>query len=126
MVSETTPPDPRKEIIEYLHAHPSAADTVDGIIGWWLPVQRYETAREVVEKTFDELVAEGLIDCIQTGNGRKIFLGGVKVTRGGSELLQFTAIDAMLLQEFTQCSALFTREPSRLADIATGLGHQLA
>ena len=74
MVSETTPPDPRKEIIEYLHAHPSAADTVDGIIGWWLPVQRYETAREVIEKTLDELVAEGLIDCIQTGNGKKIFL----------------------------------------------------
>lgn len=74
MIREIMPPDPRKEIIEYLRAHPSAADTIDGIVQWWLPLQRYETAREAIQKALDDLVAQGLIDCIDTGNDKKLFL----------------------------------------------------
>ncbi|KIO49065.1 hypothetical protein [Nitrosospira sp. NpAV] len=74
MVSDNTPPDPRQEIIEYLRAHPSAADTMDGIIQWWLIRQRYETARDIIQKALDDLVDQGILDYIETGNDKKIFL----------------------------------------------------
>lgn len=65
--------DPRMEIVEYLHAHPSAADTVDGVIQWWLPLQRYETARDVIQKALDDLVEEGIIEYVKTGDDRRVF-----------------------------------------------------
>ena len=74
MASDNRSPDPRQEIIEYLRAHPSAADTVDGIIQWWLIRQRYETARDVIQRALDDLVEQGIIDYINTGNDKKIFL----------------------------------------------------
>jgi Fe2+ or Zn2+ uptake regulation protein len=74
MASDNTSPDPREEIVEYLRAHPSAADTVDGIIQWWLIRQRYETARDVIQRALDDLVEQGIIDYINTGNDKKIFL----------------------------------------------------
>lgn len=48
-------------VILYLRNHPDAADTLDGIVGWWLPKQRYETARSRVERVLDRLVAAGLL-----------------------------------------------------------------
>lgn len=72
-VPESTPPDPREEIVEYLRAHPSAADTVDGIVHWWLSRQRYETAKDVIWKALDDLVEQGVIDYITTGDNKKMF-----------------------------------------------------
>lgn len=72
MASENTPPDPRHEIIEYLRAHPAAADTVDGIILYWLSRQRYETAQDTIERALDDLVKQGAIECVATGE-KKVF-----------------------------------------------------
>ncbi len=49
------------EILRYLRTHPQAADTVDGIVMWWLPRQRYEEAMDQVQHALDELVARGLV-----------------------------------------------------------------
>ena len=49
------------EVLGYLLSRPSAADTVEGIMNWWLPRQRYETERRKVEAALDELTARGLI-----------------------------------------------------------------
>lgn len=65
--------DPRLEILEYLHAHPSAADTVDGIIQWWLPLQRFDTAKEVIQRALDDLVERGIIDYVDAGGDKRIF-----------------------------------------------------
>ncbi|SEL12656.1 hypothetical protein [Nitrosovibrio tenuis] len=59
--------------MKYLRAHPAAADTVDGIIQWWLPIQRYETAKDVIQKALDDLIKQGTVDYVDTGNGRRIF-----------------------------------------------------
>ena len=73
MVSDNTPPDPRQEILEYLSKHPHAADTVDGIILYWLSRQRYETAQNVIEKALDDLVKGGIIESVSTGTEKKVF-----------------------------------------------------
>ena len=73
MVSHSETPDPRQEILEYLKAHPFAADTVDGILQWWLPLQRYETAKEVIQTALEDLIKQGVVDYIDMGNGRRVF-----------------------------------------------------
>ncbi|SEO73785.1 hypothetical protein [Nitrosovibrio sp. Nv6] len=73
MATGNIPPDPRQEIVEYLRAHPSAADTVDGIILYWLCRQRYETARDVIERALEDLLKQGIIDCVITGTEKKVF-----------------------------------------------------
>ena len=50
------------EILSYLRAHPQAADTVDGIVEWWLPRQRHDEAVDRVQNALDELVARGLME----------------------------------------------------------------
>lgn len=50
------------EILSYLRAHPQAFDTVEGIVEWWLPRQRYEEAVDRVQQALDELVAQGLVE----------------------------------------------------------------
>ncbi|MGH8763843.1 MAG: hypothetical protein ACREUR_11565 [Nitrosospira sp.] len=72
MASKSTPPDPRQEIVEYLRAHPSAADTVDGIILYWLGRQRYETAKDTIERALEDLVLQGVIEYVATGE-KKVF-----------------------------------------------------
>jgi len=49
------------EVWLYLRARPNAAETLEGILNWWLPRQRYETERRRVEQALDELLARGLI-----------------------------------------------------------------
>ncbi|WNL45674.1 hypothetical protein RKE25_20035 [Dyella sp. BiH032] len=46
-------------VLAYLHRHPEAADTLDGIVNWWLPRQRLDTARQRIEAALEALVAEG-------------------------------------------------------------------
>src|SRR3954464_14406165 len=73
MSSDSTAPDPRLEVQAYLNTHPSAADTLDGIIQWWLPIQRYETSKDVIQKALDNLVQQGIVEYVETGDGRRIF-----------------------------------------------------
>ena len=49
------------EVLAYLRNHPNAADTLDGIVSWWLPRQRYETERRRIERALDELAARRLV-----------------------------------------------------------------
>jgi len=50
------------EIIEYLQGHPNAADSLDGIVNWWLTRQRIKSAKDTVKKALDYLISEGVID----------------------------------------------------------------
>jgi Fe2+ or Zn2+ uptake regulation protein len=73
MSSDSTKPDPRLEVLAYLSAHPSAADTLEGIVQWWLPIQRYETAKDTIQRALDDLVEQGIVDYMETRDGRRIF-----------------------------------------------------
>lgn len=62
------------EILSYLRNHPDAADTLDGILNWWLPRQRYETERERIEQSLEELVAQGLVSKKVLGDGTILYM----------------------------------------------------
>ena len=50
----------REAIIEYLQRNPEAADTLGGIVNWWLPARPVRVETSWVERALEQLVAEGL------------------------------------------------------------------
>ena len=50
-----------RAVLAYLRERPDAADTLAGIVEWWLPQQRYETERSRIRAALDELVASGAL-----------------------------------------------------------------
>jgi len=51
----------KNEILQYLNDHPNAADTVTGIVGWWLLEQTAKHRIELVKDALNSLVDEGLV-----------------------------------------------------------------
>ncbi|HCZ15240.1 MAG TPA: helix-turn-helix domain-containing protein [Accumulibacter sp.] len=47
-------------LLRYLHRHPDAADTVDGICEWWLP-RHWRVDRQKVEAALERMEAQGLV-----------------------------------------------------------------
>jgi hypothetical protein len=60
-------------IRRYIEAHPNAADSVDGILHWWLTRQHYTDAVRDVQDALDQLVARGLISCQRLSDGRVVY-----------------------------------------------------
>ena len=60
-------------VLAYLHQHPEAADTLDGIVLWWLPRQRYETSRARIGRVLDDLVARGELRCDRLPGGAVLY-----------------------------------------------------
>ena len=52
----------REAILRYLAACPNAADTLNGVVEWWIPLQRYHDDYEMIAKILEELSVEGLIE----------------------------------------------------------------
>lgn len=50
-----------REIQRYLETRPDAADTLAGIVKWWLLRQRLEEASGKVQKALDYLVVHGIV-----------------------------------------------------------------
>jgi hypothetical protein len=47
-----------QEIRRYLDAHPDAADTIEGVIQWWLPPASASASRDTVRRALERLIAE--------------------------------------------------------------------
>jgi len=62
-----------RSVLAYLHSHPQAADTLRGIVNWWLPRQRYESGCLRIEHVLDRLVAEGLLHCDELPDGEVLY-----------------------------------------------------
>lgn len=62
-------------IRRYLSDHPKAADTVEGIAGWWLVAERYQPTQEEVQQALDDLVAKGMVIRKEVLNGRVVYSG---------------------------------------------------
>ncbi|MEO5829108.1 MAG: hypothetical protein ABIQ36_00910 [Rhodanobacter sp.] len=63
----------RCSVLAYLRSHPQAADTLHGIVNWWLPRQRLETGRQRIEHVLGELVNAGLLRRDQLPDGEVLY-----------------------------------------------------
>ena len=67
-------------ILQYLHDHPEAADSLDGIASWWLPQSGFSVTIESVQAALAQLVEERQIARIDLADGRTLFQSIDKVS----------------------------------------------
>ncbi|EXI81200.1 MAG: hypothetical protein AW10_01214 [Candidatus Accumulibacter appositus] len=60
-------------IMRYLHSHPDAADTVDGICEWWLP-KHWRVDARYVEAALLRMQVQGLVRCRENADRHVIYL----------------------------------------------------
>src|SRR5207249_5251982 len=60
-------------IFSYLRDHPSAEDTLEGIVEWWLLETRIRHTVIEVKNALEELVALGLVSVQQHQDGRTCY-----------------------------------------------------
>jgi len=66
----------REEILGYLKANPSAADSLEGIKSWWLTSVYKKKDSYKVEQVLKQLVAEGLVKKAALVDGTIIYKHG--------------------------------------------------
>jgi Fe2+ or Zn2+ uptake regulation protein len=76
----SNPSDICRGILQYLHDHPEAADSLDGIASWWLPQSGQSVTLESVQAALAQLVAEHRIARIDLADGRTLFQSIDKVS----------------------------------------------
>jgi hypothetical protein len=72
-------------VVSYLRNHPEAADTLDGIVSWWLPLQRYEIGKARIEVVLAHLVEAGILRRDQLPDGAKLYSFASDAVRSPSE-----------------------------------------
>lgn len=50
-----------RAILEYLHQHPDAQDTLGGIAEWWLADDKVKTRTVTIKEALDELIEKGFV-----------------------------------------------------------------
>jgi hypothetical protein len=63
-------------VLRHLEANAEAADTVEGIHGWWLPADLAHASRECVQHALEGLVARGSLVRRPLADGRTLYLRG--------------------------------------------------
>jgi hypothetical protein len=58
------------KILRYLEKNPNAADTVDGVLEWWLPKQSIVEQEAIVQRALDLLVQQKLLLTKQSSDTR--------------------------------------------------------
>jgi hypothetical protein len=64
-------------ILRYLHSHPDAADTVDGICEWWLP-RHWRVDAQCVEAALLRMQAQGLVRRRENADHHVVYLRAKK------------------------------------------------
>jgi hypothetical protein len=58
----TSDDDVDRAVLAYLEAHPSAADTLEGITAWWLEQRRIRYGVEIVSGALERLITAGSVE----------------------------------------------------------------
>jgi hypothetical protein len=61
------------EVERYLAVHPTAADTAQGILRWWLPRGHADASADQLKRALDLLVGRGAIVERRMADGRSIY-----------------------------------------------------
>lgn len=72
-VSEPEPLDLRGEILLYLQNNPNAADSLEGIVNWWLPQIYHSIDAASVEQVLEQLIAEGRVKKLSLIDGTNLY-----------------------------------------------------
>lgn len=62
-----------RQIADYLEQHPKSADTLDGVVNWWLRRQRYTEARHIVEQALLKLIDEHKVERRVRNDGSTLY-----------------------------------------------------
>lgn len=74
------PSDLCRGILQYLHDHPDAADSLEGIAAWWLPSMTYSATSDAVQEALAQLVEAHRIARIDLADGRTLYQSIDKVS----------------------------------------------
>lgn len=61
------------EIQTYLDVHPDAADTLEGVVQWWIVHQRFLRGIEATAQALDRLVAIGSVEAVPGADGKVLY-----------------------------------------------------
>jgi aryl-alcohol dehydrogenase-like predicted oxidoreductase len=64
-------------ILDYLQAHPHAADSAEGIRRWWLGARGAATAPDEIERALAQLVRQGLMRQVGLADGTQLYARGL-------------------------------------------------
>jgi hypothetical protein len=59
------------KLLRYLEQNQNAADTVEGIVEWWVPKQALYEEEKVVQRALDDLVKRNLLLTNESSDARK-------------------------------------------------------
>jgi len=62
-----------QKITRYLEQHPQAADTMEGVVQWWLTRQHFDQTWGTVHKALEYLVATGNVAKQVTTEGKIVY-----------------------------------------------------
>jgi hypothetical protein len=71
-----------REILAYLDAHPDAADSLEGVVQWWIVQPRFLRGLSAVGKALERLVEEGEVERVRGPDGRPLYRAGPARGRG--------------------------------------------
>ena len=60
-------------ILSYLSAHPDAADSVEGIVRWWLLERKSELSSAFLKEVLSDLVTQGLVEAHRETTGTVLY-----------------------------------------------------
>ena len=58
-------------VISYLHEHPHAMDTLEGIAEWWIMRQKVRVDVETLTRTLERMTDRGLLERIGSGESAR-------------------------------------------------------
>lgn len=70
--------DVAKQIVNYLDENSNSADTIDGIVNWWLLRQRLQEEKTRVKNAVNYLYEEGLVEKRILADGRELLFRAKK------------------------------------------------
>ncbi len=62
-----------RAVLAYLEAHPSAADTLEGITTWWLEQRRIRYGIEMVSGALERLIESGRVEQFERRDDAPLF-----------------------------------------------------
>lgn len=67
-------------ILRYLQSNPDAADSLEGVMNWWLPKLGYEqVSTESVRQTLERLIAAAVVEKMPLVDGTVLYRSVIRI-----------------------------------------------